>query len=158
MKLLRVLPIVLSAVVLFSCNSEKREVERVAQAYLDAETNFKIDEARQYVDGEEMTSALNMIENFVMPNIEKSVLDSLLPNKVKIKNTEMFADTAAVVSFHSTNPKQESDAQILMRKIDGSWKVVAQGEKVSLEPQPVPQQPQPAAVPAEVPDDTLQKK
>lgn len=67
-----------------SCNSEKSEVERVAQAYLDAEMNFKIDEAWQYVDGEEMTSALNMIEIFVMPNIEKSVLDSLLPNNVKL--------------------------------------------------------------------------
>ena len=130
MKLLRVLPIVLSAVVLFSCNSEKREVERVAQAYLDAETNFKIDEARPYVAGDEMTSAMNMIENFVMPNMEKSVLDSLVPCKVKITDVDMFADTAAVVSFHSSNLKQESDAQILMSKIDGEWKVVAQGEKV----------------------------
>ena len=130
MKLLRVLPIVLSAVVLFSCNSEKREVERIAQAYLDAETNFRIDEARPYVAGDEMTSAMDMIENFVLPNIEKSVLDSLVPNKVKIKNTEMFADTMAIVSFHSSNPKQESDAQIRMLKIEGQWKVVEQGQTV----------------------------
>ena len=59
-------------------------MERIAQAYLDAETNFKIDKAWQYVDGEKMTSALNMIEIFVMPNLEKSVLDSLLPNNVKL--------------------------------------------------------------------------
>jgi len=131
MKLLRVLPIVLSAVVLFSCNSEKREVERVAQAYLDAETNFKIDEARPYVAGDEMTSAMNMIENFVVPNMEKSVMDSLIPNIVKINDVEMFADTMAIVSFHSTNPKQESDAQIRMRKIEGQWKVVEQGKTVA---------------------------
>lgn len=131
MKLLRVLPIVLSAVVLFSCNSEKREVERVAQAYLDAETNFKIDEARLYVAGDEMTSAMNMIENFVVPNMEKSVMDSLIPNIVKINDVEMFADTMAIVSFHSTNPKQESDAQIRMRKIEGQWKVVEQGKTVA---------------------------
>lgn len=148
----------LSAVLLFSCNSEKHEVERIAQAYLDAETNFKIDEARQYVEGEEMTSALNMIENFVLPNISKELLDSLTPNEVKIKDVEMSADTAAVVSFHSSNPKQESDAQILMHKIGDTWKVVAQGERVSLDPQPMPQQPQPAAEPAEVLNDTLQKK
>ena len=131
MKLLRVLPIVLSAVLLFSCNSEKREVERIAQAYLDAETNFKIDEARPYVAGDEMTSAMNMIENFVVPNMEKSVMDSLIPNIVKINDVEMFADTMAIVSFHSTNPKQESDAQIRMRKIEGQWKVVEQGKTVA---------------------------
>ena len=84
MKISKYLSIILAAVLFFSCNSEKREVERIAQAYLDAGTNFRIDEARQYVDGEEMTSALNMIEIFVMPNIEKSVLDSLLPNNVKL--------------------------------------------------------------------------
>lgn len=114
-----------------SCNSEQREVERVAQAYLDAETNFKIDEARPYVSGDEMNSAMDMIENFVVPNMEKSVMDSLVPNKVKIKNTEMYADTMAIVSFHSSNPKQESDAQIRMRKIEGQWKVVEQGKTVA---------------------------
>jgi len=41
----------------------------------------------------------------------------------------MFADIMAIVSFRSTNPKQESDAQILMHKIGGTWKVVAQGER-----------------------------
>ena len=113
-----------------SCNSEKSEVKRVAQAYLDAETNFKIDEARQYIDGEDLVSTMDMIENFVLPNMEKSLLDSLVPNKVKIKDVEMFADTAAVVSFHSSNLKHESNAQILMSKIGEEWKVVAQGEKV----------------------------
>ena len=119
-----------AAALAVSCNSEKSEVKRVAQAYLDAETNFKIDEARQYIDGEDLVSTMDMIENFVLPNMEKSLLDSLVPNKVKIKDVEMFADTAAVVSFHSSNLKHESNAQILMSKIGEEWKVVAQGEKV----------------------------
>lgn len=148
----------LSAVLFFSCNSEKREVERIAQAYLDAETNFRVDEARPYVTGEEMTYVLDMIENFVLPNISKEVLDSLTPNKVTIKETELFGDTA-IVSFHSKNLKNESDAQILMVRNDTTWLVIQQGEKVSRTPMPQPQpeaevQPEQPTAPA----DTTTKK
>ena len=154
MKLLRFLPIVLSAVLLFSCNSEKREVERIAQAYLDAETNFRIDEARPYVTGDEMTSALNMMEYFVLPNLSEGLLDSLVPNKVTIKKTELFGDTA-IVSFHSKNLKNESDAQILMVRNDTTWLVVQQGEKVIRGQRP---QINPEPIPEETPSDTTAKK
>lgn len=154
MKSLRFLPIVLSAVLLFSCNSEKREVERIAQAYLDAETNFRIDEARQYVAGEEMLFVLDAIEHFVLPNMAEGLMDSLTPNVVTIKNTELFGDTA-IVSFHSSNPTQENDAQVMLVHNDTTWLVVQQGLKVERGQRP---QPNPEPMPAETPADTTAKK
>ena len=148
----------LLAVLFFSCNSEKREVERIAQAYLDAETNFRIAEARPYVAGEDMTYALDFMEKFVLPNISKELLDSLTPNEVTIKNTELFGDTA-IVSFHSKNLKNESDAQILMVRNDTTWLVIQQGEKVSRTPKPQPEAE--SVVPQEqaaAPADTTAKK
>ena len=145
MKISKYLSIILASVLFFSCNSEKSEVERIAQAYLDAETNFRIDEARQYVSPEFMPM-LNQIETFVLPHMPQELIDSLLPNVVTIKNTEIFGDTA-IVSFHSSNPKQESDAQIMMVRYDTTWLVVQQNDKVtrekpkeSLDVQPVQQQ------------------
>ena len=142
-----ILALLAATVVAFtvSCNREKREVERIAQAYLDAETNFRIEEARKYASPEFMPM-LNQIENFVLPNMPDEVLKSIIPNKITIKNTEIFGDTA-IVSFHASNPTQETDAQIMMVRYDTAWLVVQQGEKVngkknleSLDVQPETQQ------------------
>ena len=153
MKKLKVLSILFAATLLFACNNEKREVERIAQAYLDAETNFRVDEARQYAAPEFMPM-LNQIEFFVLPHLSKELLDSLTPNKVTIKETELFGDTA-IVSFHSSNPKQESNAQIMMVRNDTTWLVVQQGEKVIRGQRP---QINPEPIPEETPADTTAKK
>lgn len=129
MKAIKVSSMLLVAALFFSCNSEKNEVERIAQAYLDAETNYRIAEARNYASDDFMP-LLDRIEHFVVPHMDPDTLQSYLPNKVKISDIRMFADTTAIVSFHSSNPRQETDAQIKMRKTDGEWKVVAQGTTV----------------------------
>ena len=117
-----------SVVILVGCNSEKRNVEKAAQGYLDAVTNFKTDEARKYA-APDFEQYIEMMEIFVSW-AHKDTIAALIPNKVTINNVEIYADTAAIVSFHSSNPRQETDAQIKMIKIDGEWKVVAQGERV----------------------------
>lgn len=117
-----------SVVIIFGCNSERRNVENVAQSYLDAVTNFKTDEARKYA-APDFEQYIEMMDIFVSW-AHKDTIASLIPNKVTINDVEIFADTTAIVSFHSSNPRQETDAQIKMNKIDGEWKVVAQGEKV----------------------------
>lgn len=157
MKVLKVISSIAVIALLFSCNSEKREVERIAQAYLDAETNFRISEARPYVS-KKFEPMLNQIENFVLPNISDTVLNSLLPNKVTIKKTELFGDTA-IVSFHSSNPSQETDAQVMLVRSDTTWLVVQQGSKVHRGPlpEPVMPQPQPQPQPEKIVFDSLKK-
>ncbi len=157
MKVLKVLSSIVAIALLFSCSSQKREVERIAQAYLDAETNFRISEARPYVS-EDFMPMLNQIETFVLPNISDTVLNTLVPNKVNIKNTELFGDTA-IVSFHSSNPSQETDAQVMLVRFDTTWLVVQQGSKVRRGPLPDPvmPQPQPQPQPEKIVVDSVQK-
>ena len=128
MRIRVIIVLLLSVVVLVGCGSEKKNVENVAQSYLDAITNFKTDEARKYVSPD-FEQSIEMMEIF-LSWAHKDTIAALIPNKVTINDVEIIADTAAIVSFHSSNPRQETDAQIKLNKIDGEWKVVAQGERV----------------------------
>ena len=128
MRIRVIIELLLSVVVLVGCGSEKKNVENVAQSYLDAITNFKTDEARKYVSPD-FEQSIEMMEIF-LSWAHKDTIAALMPNMVTINDVEIIADTAAIVSFHSSNPRQETDAQIKLNKIDGEWKVVAQGERV----------------------------
>ena len=74
----------ISVVVLLGCNSEKKNVENVAQSYLDAITNFKTDEARKYASPD-FEQNIEMMEIF-LSWAHKDSIAALIPNKVTIND------------------------------------------------------------------------
>ena len=110
-----------------SCKTEEEKVNDVAQNYLEAITNYKMNEAKKYVSDDFMPEFKWFKKHVGITPREQ--LNKNLPNEVTITQTDLNADTA-IIHFHSKNPSQENDAMLKMVKIKNQWLVFDQGDTI----------------------------
>lgn len=116
------LPIFIVAIVLSSCNSEKREAKRVAQAYLDAMANYDPEAARPYASEQTQKTTIETISKFFMPKLDSTYIQKNTPATITINDILIEGDTTATVLYHKVTPIQQFDDTLTLIKENGEWK------------------------------------
>lgn len=116
--------ILLTLLLMAGCNTEKREVERVAFGYLDAMGNYRIDDAVEYASRETNEVTLAFFRK-ILPNTDTAYIHSNTPAEIIIKEVEILTDTTAIALFHKTTPITQQDDTIHLKKEEGRWVVNA---------------------------------
>ena len=112
----------LGMLLLVACNGEKREIKRVATAYLQAMGDYQKADAAPFATKETQEQTLKVVMESVMPYVDTNYINSNRPSKITIKSIEMVSDTEAVVLFHKSTPITEVDGDLQMRKRLDGWR------------------------------------
>lgn len=128
------LKVALLGVLLFnvSCTKEN-EVEEVASKFLTHINNFEFKEAKEYCD-EKTGSMIGMLESL-------SAMAKDLPKEdkatFKITGSEI-KDNVATVKYSQTKGNETKEETLILKKIDGKWKVSMNKEDANKEDGKVP--------------------
>lgn len=106
---------------LASCNNDNKEIQKVAQGYLDAMGNYKPAEARPYSTQRTCDVTLNFFEN-VMAQTDSSVYADNMPATITLGEITI-QDSLAEVAYHKSTPSTEQDGTLHCVKRDGKWLV-----------------------------------
>jgi ribosomal protein L33 len=128
------LKVAMLGVLLFNVScSKEAEVEGVAEKFLTHLNNFEFKEAKEYSD-DKTASMLGMLEGFSsmagnMPKEEKATF--------KITGSEI-KDDVATVNYTQTKGGETKEEKLILKKIDGKWKVSMNKEDANKEDGKVP--------------------
>ncbi|MCR4817090.1 MAG: hypothetical protein K5842_07935 [Bacteroidales bacterium] len=131
--------ITLAALILFSCNSDKRQIEKAAYGYLNATGNYRIDEAYPYATKETRETTLKYITQIILPMTDSNYLKSNVPATIVIDSIIYQQDTAFAFYTKTTPIKTLKNIVCLIRE-DGKW-LVDVPLNLSNSPIPLPQLP-----------------
>ena len=109
-------------VMLWSCHSQEKEMEKVAYGYLMATGNYMIDDAMPYATKATREVTLPFLKNTLIPLTDTNYIISNTPATIKITEIALGNDTAAV-SYVKTTPLKTQNSTIYMIKEDGKWLV-----------------------------------
>lgn len=104
-----------------SCNSDSKNIEKVAYNYLNATGNYRIDEAMPYATPE-THKTLEFLKEVLIPLTDTTYIASNCPAKITINDIEIKNDTALVLYTKET-PIKTLEAQITVIKYEGKWLV-----------------------------------
>ena len=107
---------------LTACNSDEKEIARVAQGYLDATGNYLIEEAMPYANQETRERTLTYLRDVLIPMTPKEYMESNTPATIELGEIVRAGDTA-VVCYTKTTPIKVVDSEIMLVKEDGEWLV-----------------------------------
>lgn len=107
---------------LSACNSDKKEIETNALGYLQATSNYLIDDAMPYATKETRENALTFLRDNLIPMTPQEYIQSNTPATIVIDNIEIVNDTAHV-KYTKTTPIQTLENEIMMVQEDGHWLV-----------------------------------
>lgn len=128
------LKVTLLGVLLFNVScSKENDVEEVASNFLTHVNNLEFKEAKEYCD-EKTGSMIGMLESLSamakdMPKEEKATF--------KITGSEI-KDDVATVKYNQTKGGETKEEKLILKKIDGKWKVSMNKEDVNKEDGKVP--------------------
>ena len=105
-----------------ACNSDKKEIARVAQGYLDATGNYLVEEAMPYANKETREVTLPFLRDKLIPVTSQEYMDSNTPATIVLDEIVQIGDTA-VVFYTKTTPIKKLESEILVVKEDGQWLV-----------------------------------
>ncbi len=111
------------AAIFTSCKSDQALIEQSAMGYLTAMGNYRISEAKPFATEETIENTLKTIEQYIMPNLDSTVIKENTPAIIKIDNITKTGDTTAEVSYVKYTPKQKQEGKLDMVKRKGEWKV-----------------------------------
>ena len=100
---------------------EKRSIERVAYAYLDAMGNYRIRDAYKYANQETQDKTLRFIEEKIMPVTDTNYIKKETPAKITITGITIASDTTADAYFHKSTPASERNNVLNLVKRNGKW-------------------------------------
>lgn len=106
---------------LISCNNESKEIQTVAQGYLDAMGNYKPAEARPYSTQQTCDVTLSFFES-VVAQTDPAIYANNIPATITLGDIAID-DTLAEVAFHKSTPSMEQDGTLHCVKRDGRWLV-----------------------------------
>lgn len=109
-------------VLLTACNSDKKEIARVAQGYLDATGNYLIEEAIPYANQETQEKTLTFLRDKLIPMTPKEYMESNTPATIELGEITIEGDTATV-SYKKTTPIKVLESEIMVVKEEGKWLV-----------------------------------
>jgi len=107
--------------ILASCNNENKEIQTVAQGYLDAMGNYKPAEARPYSTQQTCDVTLSFFEKIVAQT-DPAVYANNMPASITLGEITI-EDTLAEVAFHKSTPSMEQDGTLHCVKREGKWLV-----------------------------------
>ena len=107
---------------LTACNSDEKEIARVAQGYLDATGNYLIEEAMPYANQETREKTLTYLRDVLIPMTPKEYMESNTPATIELGEIVRAGDTA-VVCYTKTTPIKVLESEIMLVKEDGEWLV-----------------------------------
>lgn len=118
------LPIATALTMVMACtnNTATKEIESVAQGYLDAMGNYLIDDAIPYASSQTRENTIPVF-NFILANTDTAYINSNRPATITIHNTRMLSDTTARVYYHKSTPIKEIDDSVTVILEDGKWLV-----------------------------------
>lgn len=105
-----------------ACDSDKKEIARVAQGYLEATGNYRIDEAMPYANQETRETTLTYLRDNLIPDTPQEYIDANTPATIVIDEIVQIDDTA-VVFYTKTTPIKEVESEILVVREEGGWLV-----------------------------------
>lgn len=120
-KTFQILAVLIAVSILTSCNSDKKDIEKVAYGYLNATGNYLADEAMPYATPETQET-LKFLKEVLIPLTDTSYITANTPAKITINNIEIANDTAQVY-YTKVTPLKTLEAQITVIKYDGKWLV-----------------------------------
>ena len=91
------------SLVFVSCNQEKREIKHVAQAYLDALANYKVEEAKPYATSETCNTTL-LVAAQLVTMVDTAYIISDTPATIDIQEVVIENDSMAVVKYVKNTP------------------------------------------------------
>ncbi|MBO7490463.1 MAG: hypothetical protein J6T88_09310 [Bacteroidales bacterium] len=120
-KTFRIFAALIAVSILASCNSDKKNIEKVAYGYLNATGNYLADEAMPYATPETQET-LRFLKEVLIPLTDTSYIAANTPAEITINNIEVAKDTA-LVYYTKVTPLKTLEAQITVIKFDGKWLV-----------------------------------
>lgn len=105
-----------------ACNSDKKEIRRVAQGYLDATGNYLIDEAMPYANQKTQETTLAFLRETLIPITPKEYMESNTPATIVIDSIDIQGDTAHV-SYTKTTPIKTLSSKIDLVREESGWLV-----------------------------------
>lgn len=109
-----------SAILLFSCSSNKSDVRQAAYDYCFAMANYDVDRAEQYATKETREVTLIMARNLVKA-VGKDYIASDTPASIEIQSVRIDNDTIAHATYHKVTPIKDFVDTLELRKRDGVW-------------------------------------
>lgn len=107
---------------LVGCKSDQALIEDAAMGYLTAMGNYRIEEAEAYASEETIEKTLHVIEETIMPNLDKNFIAQNTPATIEIQEINLLTDTTAEVKYVKTTPIQVQDGKLDMVKQNNEWK------------------------------------
>ena len=110
----------LLSVFFISCNQEEKRIEQVAQAYLDALANYRVEDAKPYATEETCNTTLLIAEQLVTM-VDTAYIISDTPATIDIQEVAIENDSMAVVKYVKNTP--------IKHNMLGSLHLVKRGHK-----------------------------
>ena len=119
----RLIFLITISLVFSACNSEKQEIKKVAENYLDAMANYRIEEAEPYATEETRNITLRFAEEVIMPHLTPNVIPDNTPASVEITSVKITTDSTATVNYTLTRPLLTTNDTINLLKRNNEWRI-----------------------------------
>lgn len=130
---LRITILAISATMMCACgNNETKEIEQVAQNYLEAMGNYRIEEAVPFASSYTRENTLPALSSLVAI-ADTAYINSNRPAVITIHGNKKLSDSTARVYYHKSTPIKEMDDSINVLRENGHWLV-----DVRINPIPLP--------------------
>lgn len=106
---------------LVSCNSEEKRVEKAAYGYLNATGNYRIDEAEPYASQVTRERTLPFIKEKLIPMTDTNYIKANQPATIVIDSVRVLCADTATVDYTKTTPIRVLTGTIYMVKEEGKW-------------------------------------
>ena len=111
-----------SLFMLVGCKSDQALIEDAAMGYLTAMGNYRIKEAEAFASEETIEKTLHVIEESIMPKLDKDFIKQNTPATIEIQEVNLLTDTTAEVKYVKTTPIQVQEGKLDMVKRNKEWK------------------------------------
>lgn len=106
---------------LVSCNSEEKRVEKAAYGYLNATGNYRLDEAEPYASQVTRERTLPFIKEKLIPMTDTNYIKANQPATIVIDSVRVLCADTATVDYTKTTPIKILTGTIYMVKEEGKW-------------------------------------
>ena len=122
MKYFSIMAAICTMCLMTACNSDKKEIARVAQGYLDATGNYLVEEAMPYANKETREVTLPFLRDKLIPMTPQEYMESNTPATIELGEISVKGDTA-MVCYTKTTPIKVLENEIMVVKEEGQWLV-----------------------------------
>ena len=115
-----VLSIAATAMLCACSHSESKDIEQIAYDYAMATSEYRLDDAEQYVTVETRNTSFPIMRQLAEA-VGEEYLAADSPATVVITKIMKVNDTVAKAVYHKTTPQKDFTDTLRLRKRDGQW-------------------------------------